>query len=73
MKIKNKIVKIKKIQKIPARKFCVDFIAKHHEMIGNRSSYDKMKKSVDENKKYIFVTKNPQENSVNFSLLNIMK
>ena len=35
-------------------------------MIGNRSSYDKKKKYVDENKKYNFYKKDPQENSVHF-------
>ena len=30
-------------KKNSARKFCAYFIIKHHEMIGNRSSYDKQK------------------------------
>ena len=40
---KNKIMKIKQCKKSSARKFCEFSIIKHHEMIGNRSSYDKMK------------------------------
>ena len=53
MKIKNIFMEIKIyfLPKSSARKFCAFFIAKHHEMIGNRSSYDKMKKYINENKK----------------------
>ena len=30
------------LQQRSARKFCADSILNHHEMIGNRSSYDKL-------------------------------
>ena len=40
---------------------------KHDEMIGKRSSYDKMKKYTDGHKKHIFYKKVPQGNSVHFS------
>ena len=89
MKIKNKIMKIRhKIMKINyenkivktkiyilrknVRKFWAFFIIKQNEMIGNPSSYDKMK-NIDEDKNNIFYKKVPQDNSVHFSLLNIMK
>ena len=65
MKIINTIINIF-LQKSSAIKFCADFITKHHEMIGNRSSYDKKKKCINENKQYIFYKKDPQGNSVHF-------
>ena len=42
-------------------------------MIGNRSSYDKKKKDINGNTKYNFDKKDPQEISVQISLLDIMK
>ena len=51
-------------KKSSARHFCEFFIIKHHEMIGNRSSYDKKKKYI--NGKHVFYKKDPQENSMRF-------
>ena len=46
------------LQKSSARIICAYFIIKHHEMIGNRSSYDKKKTYIHEIRNKIMKVKN---------------